>query len=95
MSTTDPDRAAPWLLAAGYPERVALIGLFASAPWRQLAASDDLLAFADAMAEFDRRFHRDATSWHQPHLARQNHRRHGRTDRSPPGPSEEHTPTPN
>ncbi|MEE1829690.1 hypothetical protein [Streptomyces sp. SP17KL33] len=56
MSTTDPDRAAPWLLAAGYPERVALIGLFASAPWRQLAASDDLLAFADAMAEFDRRF---------------------------------------
>jgi hypothetical protein len=56
MSTTDPDRAAPWLLAAGYPERVAPIGLFASAPWIQLAASDDLLPFADAIAEFDRHF---------------------------------------
>lgn len=56
MSTTDPDRAAPWVLAAGYPERVALIGLFVSAAWRQLAASDDLLSFTDAIVEFDRRF---------------------------------------
>ncbi|MCX4906695.1 TnsA-like heteromeric transposase endonuclease subunit [Streptomyces sp. NBC_00878] len=60
MSTTDPDRAAPWLLAAGYPERVALISLFASAPWRQLAASDDLILFTDAIAEFDRSFPTEA-----------------------------------
>jgi hypothetical protein len=49
--TDEPDRAGPCLFAAGFPERVALIGLFASAGWRRT-----LLIAPQAIAEFPRRF---------------------------------------
>nr|WTB32714.1 hypothetical protein OG781_27465 [Streptomyces sp. NBC_00830] len=54
--TVEPDKAAPWLIAAGFPEHITLIGLFASATWRQAAISADLLLVAQAIAEFHRRF---------------------------------------
>lgn len=52
----EPDRTAPWRIAAGYPERVTLIGLFASAHWRRAVLDDDLLVVAQALDEFHRRF---------------------------------------
>ncbi|MFF9090031.1 hypothetical protein ACF1BE_27195 [Streptomyces sp. NPDC014991] len=54
--TVEPDKAAPWLIAAGYPEHVTLISLFASAGWRRSILSDDLLVVSQALAEFHRRF---------------------------------------
>lgn len=54
--TVEPDKAAPWLIAAGYPEHITLISLFASARWRRAILSDDLLVVPLALAEFHRRF---------------------------------------
>lgn len=54
--TVEPDKAAPWRIAAGYPEHVTLISLFASAHWRRAVLSDDLLVVTQAIAEFHRRF---------------------------------------
>lgn len=54
--TVEPDKASPWLIAAGYPEHVTLISLFASVHWRRSILSDDLLVVAQAIAEFHRRF---------------------------------------
>ncbi|MFD7900425.1 hypothetical protein [Streptomyces sp. NPDC059743] len=52
----EPDKATPWLIAAGYPEHVTLISLFASVHWRRSILSDDLLVVTQALAEFHRRF---------------------------------------
>lgn len=46
----------PWRIAAGYPEHITLISLFASVHWRQSILSEDLLAATHALAEFHRRF---------------------------------------
>ncbi len=54
--TVEPDKTAPWRIAAGYPEHITLISLFASAHWRRSILSDDLLAATHALAEFHRRF---------------------------------------
>jgi len=42
--------------AAGYPEHLALVSLFASRHWRRAILSDDLLVVTQAIAEFHRRF---------------------------------------
>ncbi|MFJ1840814.1 MULTISPECIES: hypothetical protein [unclassified Streptomyces] len=54
--TVEPDKKAPWLEAAGYPEHITLISLFASDHWRRSILSDDLLVVTRAIAEFHRRF---------------------------------------
>ncbi|MGW7219049.1 hypothetical protein [Streptomyces sp. NPDC054826] len=54
--TVEPDRTAPWRIAAGYPEHITLISLFASVHWRRSILSDDLLAATQALSEFHRRF---------------------------------------
>ncbi|MFI5633758.1 hypothetical protein ACIA8E_31180 [Streptomyces sp. NPDC051664] len=54
--TVEPDKTAPWRIAAGYPEHITLISLFASVHWRQSILSEDLLAATHALAEFHRRF---------------------------------------
>lgn len=54
--TVEPDKTAPWRIAAGYPELITLVGLFASAHWRRSILSNDLLAATQALAEFHRRF---------------------------------------
>ncbi|WP_328426673.1 hypothetical protein [Streptomyces sp. NBC_00443] len=52
----EPDMKAPWLTAAGFPERVALIHMFTSPRWRKLAMSDDFYVSIDSIAEFHQRF---------------------------------------
>lgn len=54
--TVEPDKKATWLEAAGYPEHITLINLFASGHWRRSVLSDDLLVVTRAIAEFHRRF---------------------------------------
>ncbi|GAA3826116.1 hypothetical protein ACFS5L_43105 [Streptomyces phyllanthi] len=54
--TVEPDKTAPWLIAAGYPEPITLISLFASGHWRRAILSDDLLVVTQAIAEFHHRF---------------------------------------
>jgi hypothetical protein len=54
--TVEPDKTAPWRIAAGYPEHITLISLFASVHWRQSILSEDLLTATHALAEFHRRF---------------------------------------
>lgn len=51
-----PDMKTPWLTAAGFPERVALIHMFASPHWRKLAMSDDFYVSAESIAKFNHRF---------------------------------------
>jgi hypothetical protein len=52
----EPDRRAPWLTAAGFPERVALIHMFTSPRWRKLAMSDDFYVSLSSIAQFHQRF---------------------------------------
>lgn len=47
---------APWLTAAGFPERVALIHMFTSPRWRMLAMSDDIYVYINSIAEFHQCF---------------------------------------
>ncbi|MGH1556353.1 hypothetical protein ACRAWF_45190 [Streptomyces sp. L7] len=47
---------APWLTAAGFPERVALIHMFTSPHWRKLAMDDDFYVSAESIAKFHHRF---------------------------------------
>ncbi|WP_326791474.1 hypothetical protein OHA79_02065 [Streptomyces sp. NBC_00841] len=54
--TVEQDKAAPWLIAAGYPEHITLISLFSSTHWRRSLLSDDLRFVTQALAEFHRRF---------------------------------------
>ncbi|WP_158678814.1 hypothetical protein [Streptomyces sp. Tu6071] len=54
--TVERDKKAPWLEAAGYPEHITPVSLFASGHWRRSILSDDLLAVTRAIAEFHRRF---------------------------------------
>ncbi len=57
----EPDRKAPWLTAAGFPERVALIHMFTSPHWRELAMSDDFYVSLSSIAQFHQRFPTQST----------------------------------
>jgi hypothetical protein len=52
----EPDMEAPWLAAAGFPERVALIHMFTSPHWGKLAMNDDFYVSAESIAKFLLRF---------------------------------------
>ncbi|MFF2940270.1 hypothetical protein ACFVSQ_10550 [Streptomyces niveus] len=43
---------APWLTAAGFPERVALINMFTSPHWRRLAMNDNFYVAAESITKF-------------------------------------------
>lgn len=47
---------APWLTVAGFPERVALIHMFTSSHWWNLAMHDDFHVSVDSIAKFHQRF---------------------------------------